>query len=101
MCGSASDRMRAMSWGETVMRPHPACSRRRFVAGQARVGKRPASAALGYEAGDGGAQLRNAGTGTGRGREHLGIRRRMLDERSLRLAEACGELGVGNLVGLG
>src|SRR5262245_16156644 len=101
MCGSASDRMRAMSWGETVMRPHPACVRRRFVAGQKRVGKGPGLAALRQQARDGGAQLRNACTSARRGREHLRVGCRVLVKRRLRVGKACGELSYGNLIGLG
>src|SRR6516225_7744309 len=93
MCGSASERTRAISWGEMVIEEFPGSGG--GAAGsniaaplseppaRAKEGRRFSRPALLDEPCDSGAQLRYAGAGARGGHQHLRMRRGMLGERRL------------------
>src|SRR5262245_28711131 len=105
MWGSASDRTRAMSWGETVI---SASSERWGVSPGVLASRRPMRkraprlirSALLEQPGDGGAKLGDAGTGARRGRQRLGVSGGMLGQRCFGRSEKAGQLGRLDAVGL-
>src|SRR5262249_40351297 len=117
MCGSASERTRAISWGEMVIEDCPgnsavaprAATSLRLLASR-RPGRKRADAlkahklsrpALLDEPCDGGSQLRYAGAGARRGHEHVRVRRGMLDERRFGRGDERREVGALGRVGFG
>src|SRR6516162_6478368 len=122
MCGSASERTRAISWGEMVIAEFSwaiRCSRRGIsVAARfsepgglakeanlefvARMSQTDLSrAALLDELRHGGAQFGDAGAAARGGHEHLRVRRGVLGERGLGRRDERRELGMLRRVGLG
>src|SRR6516225_10421392 len=111
MCGSASERTRAISWGEMVIEEFPGSGG--GAAGsniaapfseppaRAKEGRRFSRPALLDEPCDSGAQLRYAGAGARGGHQHLRMRRGMLGERRLGRGDERRKLRILGRIGFG